>query len=127
VDVQRQQRADEIAGHHKVVRLIDGDSVRLKRRREARPAKPNVIKVRIVFDHTPGWDPCGPPMNVARKPPVLRGANSSVIDASAGFVGPDELRFARIRDVEEEHLIVPTQNAQQTASASVRPSLETPT
>ena len=53
-------------------------------------------------------------MNVTRKPPLLSGANSSVMETRR-IVRSDERRMPPIGDIEEEHLILPTQHTQQAA------------
>ena len=55
VDMERAQRADEVAGDHEVVRFVDRDAVRIESvRREARRATSARTPFGVVLDHPPG-------------------------------------------------------------------------
>ena len=115
MDVERAQRADEVAGDHEVVRFVDREAVRIEsvRREESTGHAFTKCSPASYSTTRPGWAPFAPPMNVTRKPPLLERGELVGDGCLRRIVRADERRMARIGDVEEEDLILTTQHAEQ--------------
>ena len=115
VIMERLQRADEIAGDHEVVCLVDRETMRIEavRRRCKRPCL-HEPRLGVVLDDAPGLRAAGATHERHEKAAVAERAEL-VGDGGRRIVRADERRIARIGDIEEEHLVLPTQHTQQAA------------